>query len=73
MSTLAACYEEWQHLLSGSGKIGFNTNVANLVTGVFLATGQDVASIESCHSNFFLSVLSTAEISKTRKFFELWA
>jgi hydroxymethylglutaryl-CoA reductase len=55
---IVACYQEWQHLLTGAGKVGFGINVANLIAGVFIATGQDVASIESCHSNFSLSALS---------------
>ena len=30
---------------NGSGVIGFNTNVANILAAVFIATGQDVACI----------------------------
>lgn len=66
--TIAACYEEWQHLLAGSGKIGFGINVSNLITGVFIATGQDVASIESCHSTLSLSILSAIEIESISTF-----
>lgn len=67
MATIAACYHEWQHLLTGAGKVGFGTNVANLIVGLFIATGQDVASIESCHSNFSLSVLSSTEMESIGK------
>lgn len=56
------CYEEWQHLLNGSGKVGFGINVINLIAGVFIATGQDVASIESCQSIFSVFSLSPVEI-----------
>lgn len=67
MPTIAACYHEWQHLLTGAGRVGFGINVANLITGVFIATGQDVAAIESCHSNLSLSVLSSDEIESIGK------
>lgn len=59
--TLMACYNEWHRLLIGSGKVGFNTNVANLTTGVFIATGQDVATVDSSHSIFSLSTYTTLE------------
>lgn len=61
--TIARCYEGWQLTLSGSGKIGFGVNVPNLITGVFIATGQDVASVESCCSQLSLSTLSPEEMS----------
>ena len=49
------CYDEWHHLVAPFGKIGFNSNVANLMTGVFIATGQDVAAVDSSHCIFSLS------------------
>lgn len=42
--------------------MGFGINVSNLIAGVFIATGQDVASVESCQSVLYLSVLSSAEM-----------
>lgn len=51
-----------QSLLSGSGRVGFGVNVANLITGVGIATGQDVASIESSISNFSVSAVSSKEM-----------
>ncbi len=60
------CYNEWHHLLTGSGKIGFNSNVANLITGIFIATGQDVAAVDSSHSIFSLSAVSSAEMPNGR-------
>ena len=53
------CYDEWQHSLNGTGKIGYGTNVANLITGVFIATGQDPASVASCHGKFYMSSTGT--------------
>lgn len=66
-----ACYNEWHHLLTGSGKIGFGSNVPNFITGVCIATGQDVASVDSSHSVFSLSVLSSAEIPLIGKHTEI--
>ena len=63
MATIISCFQEWQHLLTGTGKIGFGTNSANLIAGVFIATGQDVASIESCQAKVYMSSASSTEVS----------
>ena len=62
VSTIIECYQEMQNLNSGSGRIGFGLNVANLITGMFIATGQDVASIESSTSHFSVSAISSKEM-----------
>ncbi len=56
---IIACFEEWKSFTPG--RIGFNINVSNLIAGVFIATGQDVASIESSHAQFYLSPISSEE------------
>lgn len=61
-ATLLSCYEVLKDFNIASGGIGFNINLSNLMTGVFIATGQDVASIESSHAQVFLSPLSSAEL-----------
>lgn len=63
IDTLMTCYGEWQHLLNGTGKLGFGTNSANLAVGVFIATGQDVASVESYTSKFSMFSMSPTEMS----------
>lgn len=56
-----SCFEIWQSIHVGSGKVGFGTNVSNLITGVFIATGQDVASIESSHCHLHISPMTYSE------------
>lgn len=63
------CYEEWQHILSGSGRVGFTINVPNLVAGVLIATGQDVAAVESYNARLSMSSLSSEEIVSIGNYF----
>ncbi len=44
-----------------SGIIGLTLNISNLITGVFIATGQDVASVESSHAQLFITPLTKEE------------
>ena len=44
-----------------SGVIGLNLNISNLIAGVFIATGQDVAAVESCHAQLFMTPLTKEE------------
>ena len=44
-----------------SGFTGCNVNVSNLIAGVFMATGQDVAAVESCHAQLFFTPLTKEE------------
>lgn len=60
-SSFLACYNAFLNSMLAAGVIGFTVNVSNLIAGVFIATGQDVASLESCHAQLTISPLTTTE------------
>ena len=44
--SMLECFEMFRAASIMSGAVGLNVNIANVLTGVFLATGQDVAAVE---------------------------
>ena len=58
-ATLISCFEGWKCF--DLGRLGFSTNASNFIAGMFIATGQDVASIESYQVQLFLSPLSPTD------------
>ncbi|MEO8087254.1 MAG: phosphotransferase [Bacteroidota bacterium] len=52
---LLRCYSPSQKLATADGMVGYNINVANAIAAIFVATGQDLASIhESAVGILFL-------------------
>ena len=50
------------------GVIGSNINVANVLTSVFIATGQDVANVvESASAQLHMSAVSRKELDEAQK------
>ena len=50
------------------GTIGSNINVANVMTSVFIATGQDVANVvESASAQLHISAISKKELDEAQK------
>ena len=50
------------------GTIGSNINVANVMTSVFIATGQDVANVvESASAQLHVSAISKKELDEVQK------
>jgi len=50
---LIKCYEHSKKLTSKDGMVGYNINVANSIAAIFVATGQDLASIHESGVGIF--------------------
>jgi len=50
---LIKCYEHSKKLTSKDGMVGYNINVANAIAAIFVATGQDLASIHESGVGIF--------------------
>ena len=66
--TLLEAYSIMQHSELKTGTIGFNINVNNLLAGVFIAAGQDVACVgESGSAQLIITPASKEEIESHGK------
>ena len=62
---MLSAYRLLQHGAVRIGSIGFNVNVANVITAIFTATGQDIACVvESVTVQLILEPVSIEDISK---------
>lgn len=50
---LLKCYKHSKQLAKKDGMVGYNINVANSIAAIFVATGQDLASIHESGVGFF--------------------